>query len=904
MKASDSLRAWWLLPLGLAFLVLLLQPAQGAGAVGAVVCAAAAGIAIGRWWPHLPWPNLSSRWWAAIGGIMLIALGASVFRVNLTESPDWRMGDWAIQRAVLEKMMAHVPGAHFPTWMHAVSTGDAPLETYPAMAYVVTAHAAWLMGMANDVPRAMMIVAVAVHIGLAVQTMRIAARVAPLPAALFVGVVALLDLGDLSGGGVTSLFRWGLFHHAFAQVLVLWSVVAVLDALRTPRRSTAVRIWFAVAIATAAHPSALLQAGLMMAGLAAVALLATDVPPRRALMALLHVGAGVALGAVVWMPMGARLLAYGQHFSTAFRSANRLMADLLAGPIPSSSFASVMMLGVAGLVIALWSRRSAAVFVATIGLGAIVLLSDRVYNAFELAPSPTTVRLGIERFTSIARPFVLAGAAFALAAGVGLVRRRWRGATGWRLAVAHALLAVVVLGFGRQALATLGDRASRAAEEARVLAPDEASRNELVAWARSQMATLPAGKMARALFDADDQHYEFNLVADAGMPVVHLWAIPNLLLRNRIGDSSDASLQRFNIRWVIARGKAPSAGDPTTELKIGRYRIREVAGWDGEFARISAADAAAGTQVHTLAITDDGVDVMVTGNAAPVLVTLGTGYYPRWRVTDSSGNRTATIEAPAVEGGRARVVGAWLAPGQYRFTADGPLPSDRAGWPLAGLALLGIVAGLALWRSRWRWHVLFRMVRLQHQLRARSAWLHIGGAVALTLLVAGWSLRDCTRAEPALVLGGGVRATATVSVRIGNGEWETCAYRPALGEYDCTGLVTVNDGTAALLYDDPASWRYPTPAIHVMPQQYGITVRIEMQRHIAGRYWGAATGDRGSVRIGDVPIELNQQFNTEFPEADAVPVIIEVTDPPLDGWYLTLVREDALAPAPPAMAPN
>ena len=359
MKPSDSLRAWWLLPLGLAFLVLLLQPAQGAGAVGAVVCAAAAGIAIGRWWPHLPWPNLSSRWWAAISGIMLIALGASVFRVNLTESPDWRMGDWAIQRAVLEKMMAHVPGAHFPTWMHAVSTGDAPLETYPAMAYVVTAHAAWLMGMANDVPRAMMIVAVAVHIGLAVQTMRIAARVAPLPAALFIGVVALLDLGDLSGGGVTSLFRWGLFHHAFAQVLVLWSVVAVLDALRTPRRSTAVRIWFAVAIATAAHPSALLQAGLMMAGLAAVALLATDVPPRRALMALLHVGAGVALGAVVWMPMGARLLAYGQHFSTAFRSANRLMADLLAGPIPSSSFASVMMLGVAGLVIALWSRRSA-----------------------------------------------------------------------------------------------------------------------------------------------------------------------------------------------------------------------------------------------------------------------------------------------------------------------------------------------------------------------------------------------------------------------------------------------------------------------------------------------------------------------------------------------------------------
>ncbi len=896
---TRTARLLWLMPVVVGLLLALSLPSQGAGSIGAVVCFAAAGIAVGRFGPHISWPPVSARWWAFIGGVLLVALGASVFRVELTESPAWRVGDWAIQRAVLAKLMPHVPGFGFPTWMHEVSTGDAPLETYPALAYVVTAHFAWLADLRADLPRAMMIVAVAVHVGLAVQTMRITVRVAPLPAAVLVGVVALLDVGDLSGGGVSSLFRWGLFHHAFAQVLVLWAAVAVLDALRTPSQATAVRIWAAVAIATAAHPSALLQAGLMIVGLGAVALLARDVPPRRAVFAMLHVAVGITLGALVWMPMGQRLLAYGQHFSTAFRSANQIFQSLLAGPVPSSSFAAVMMLGVLGLVLAFWSRRSAPVFVATVGLLAIVLLSDRVYNAFELAPSPTTVRLGIERFSSMARPFVLVAAGYALAICWSATRRHWRGALGWRVVVAHAVVGVLVLGVGRLVLVTIGDKAGRAADEARVLAPDASSREELITWARTEMAKIPAGKMARVLVDADDQHYEFNLVADAGMPVVHLGAIPNLLLRNRINDSSDASLQRFNIRWVIARGKAPSAGDPATERAVGRYRIRDVAGWDGDMARVTEQAAAAGARVRTLAVHDNGVDVDVTAETptAPVLVILGTGYYPRWQVVDSSGRRTKTIEVPAVIGGRAGVVAAWLPPGIAHFTVDGPLRSDRAGWPFAGVSLLGIIAGLVVWRSRWRWRLLYKYVRVRNAVATRPAVLHAVGAATLTLLLVGIGMRDCVRAEPALLVGTGVRASATVTARVGDGPWQTCGYRPTLGQYECLDVVTVDDGVTALLYDDAASWRYPTPGVRVMAQQYGITVRVEMQRRIHGRYWGAATNNRGSIRVGEQAFVLDHQFAAEFSQASVATVTVEVTDPPLDGWFMTLVREDALAPA-------
>ena len=542
------------------------------------------------------------------------------------------------------------------------------------------------------------------------------------------------------------------------------------------------------------------------------------------------------------------------------------------------------------------------------GLLAIVLLSDRVYSAFEFAPSPTTVRLGIERFSSMARPFVLAAAGYALAICWLAARQCWRDAVGWRVIVAHAVVGVLVLGVGRMVLITFGDKAGRAADEARVLAPDASSREELITWARTEMAKIPAGKMARALVDADDQHYEFNLVADAGMPVVHLGAIPNLLLRNRINDSSDASLQRFNIRWVIARGRAPSAGDPATERAVGRYRIRDVARWDGEMARVSDQAAAAGARVRTLAVHDNGVDVEVTAattgtdgtagaTTVPVLVILGTGYYPRWQVVDASGKRTKTIEVPAVEGGRAGVVAAWLSPGIAHFTVDGSLRSDRAGWPVAGLSLVGIVIGVVMWRTRLRWWLLFKYVRTRNALATRPALLHMLGAGTLTLLLVGIGLRDWVRAEPALLVGTGVRASANVTARVGDGPWHTCGYRPALGQYACADIVTVNDGVTALLYDDAASWRYPTPGIRIMAQQYGITVRVEMQRHIHGRYWGAATDNRGNMRVGDQTFVLNHQFAAEFSNSDDVPVTVEITDPPLDGWFMTFVREDALAPA-------
>jgi hypothetical protein len=885
---------WWWLPAATATAITLSMPDRGAGSIAAVVVAALLAVALRRSSSAVTWSSISSRTWRWIAIAVVAVCGVAVFRDLLTDSPDWRLGDWGIQRTVLAKVMQHIPGFHTPVWMNSVSTGDAPLETYPALAYVAAGHLAWITGLSDDIPRALMVAAVLVHVGLAIFTMRIAYRVATLGAAIFVAMVALLDVGALSGGGVSSLFRWGLFHHAFAQMLVLWSIVAVLDALHKPRTSVAVRIWMATALATAAHPAALLQAALIIVSLLLVAILANDVKPRRAIIALLHVVIGVALGAVAWLPMSERLLAYGEHFSTTFRPAGQIINDIVNGPVPGSNFAIVMMLGVVGLVVALWSRRASLVFVASFGMLAIVLLSNRLYSAFELTPSPTVVRLGVERFASIARPMVLVAAAYMISLLWNHVRTQWRGASGWRVVAADAMMGIMTLAVARHGIDCVHGKIDRAVDEAKQFAPDADSRDQLVAWARAQMAQLPPDKMARALIEAEDLHYEFNLVAETGMPVVHLSAIPNLMLRNRIQDASDESLRRFNIRWVIARGKDPEGGGKGEVLTLGRYRIREVASWDGAFARIEG-DAGAST-VNVTRLSDEAVDVELSGTESK-LVALGAGYYPRWRATDASGD-VAVIPVAASSGSLAHVVGAQLRPGVTHFTIDGSLPSDRAGWPVAGVALIVACAGMMVWRRpRWRWRMLRRVARMRRWIVVREAWWQLSAAVAITIVVAGWALRDCSSKVPAVVVGTGARSSATVMAKHGDKPWQTCSYSALVAVYQCNGLVMVNDGVATLLYDDAASWRFPTPAIFVVPSRAGVSVRIEMNRPISGTYWAASTGDTGTVKVGAVEVKLDRQFHTEFSDQGNVDVAIEVTDPPIAGWYFTMVRQDAFAPA-------
>jgi len=871
-------------------------PAHVSGALGMATLAGALGVAGVAVWPSAPaWlRSPPERVASTLVVCVVVVVGVGVFREVLTESPDWQMGDWGPQRAVLSRVVPALPG--MPVWNQVIGTGDAPLELYPSLSYVVTGYVARGLGLEHDLPLALMIVAVLVHLTLAAATTAIALEIAPKPIALVVGLGTLVDSGAVAHGGTVGLFRWALLHSAFALACSTIGALGVLAALRRPRLAASVTIWVATAIATIAHPAGLIAAATSMVALAAVALLASDVPARRAVMALVHVAIGVALGAALWMPLAARILAYGQHFPNAVRSPARLLEDLLAWPSPVTAFAALEYVGYFGILAALWSRRAAAVFVAASGFVLLLGLCDAPYLALDLAPGFGVARLGTERLAALARPFVWAASGYGLAVFWSHARAGWRDASRARRMIAAAVIGVIG-GATLRAVPTVWTSASdRAANEARVYAGDRVGRAELTHWAAARARELTPGAWARAMFE-EDTHEHFHLTAETGLPSFHLAPQPDMLLRERIEDASPASLTRFNVRWVIGVGRSPTLGEPASEKQLGGYRIREVAAWDGKFARI---ERGAG-EVTVTRLDDEAVEVDVAASA-PVLVALGTGYYPRWRARHASGAAEPVYAYPTVPGGRLHVVAAWLAPGHTTFTIDGPLPSDHDGVAISALALV-VAAGIAgLWsRRRWRQRALRVLVRGKRRVAgAGRIALRVGVPLGFVVLV----VRGCSddgRVTRAVVLGGGLRATASVEARLAGGGWERCGYVRLTGAYDCDGLVTAYDGMASLLNDAPPSWGFNTPAIVAAPYTAGVEIRIRLRARLAGAYDAAVSEGRAELASDGEPARTIERGELQF--VDRGERELEIRAPvAISGWALTIVRDDTIVPPRPFLA--
>jgi len=871
-------------------------PAHVAGAIGMAVLGGAVGVAAVVAWPHAPaWLRRPPAEVASSLVVAIVALvGVAVFRGVLTESPDWQMGDWGPQRAVLARVMPWLPGLDVPVWNQVVSTGDAPLELYPSIAYLLTGHVALALGLEHDLPLALMIVAVAVHIAIAVATAVVAMHIALRPLALAVGVLMLVDSGAVAHGGTVGLFRWALLHSALALACSTLSACGVLAALTRPSLAVAAAIWITTAVAVIAHPAGLIAAAASMVALAAVALLATDVPPRRAIIALGHVALGVALGAGLWMPLAERILAYGQHYPNALHSPSHLLEDLLAQPSPVTAFAAFEYLGYAGMLAGLWSRRAVAVFVAASAFVLLLGLCDAPYVALDLAPGPGVARLGTERLAQLARPFVWAASAYGLAFFAGHVRAGWRGASPARQRIAAAVLGIIACATLRAVPSVWASVADRAVGQAQVFAPDPAGRHELERWAAARVHDLGPGAWARALFE-EGTHEHFHLTAETGLPSFHMRPEPDLLLRERMEDTSPESLRRFNVRWVIGVGRSPSLGDRATERRLGSYRIREVAAWDGKFARIERGTG----EVTVTRLDDRAVEVDVTGTTEPVLVALGTGFYPRWQARHASGAMEPVYAYPTVPDGELHVVAAWLAPGHTTFTIDGPLPSDHAGRAVSWLAALAIAAVLVVWlRRAWRYRVLRRWAAARRR----------GGGLARFAIRAGVPLglaallvRGCADElgeTRALVLGGGLRSAAEVEARVGGGAWQSCGYFALTGAFECDGVLTAYDSMTVLLNDVEPSWPFNTPGIAAVALANDVELRIRLRARLSGSYRAAVNeGHAEFVRDGD-PVHVIERGELTLADRGETPVEIRAKVP-TSIWAFTFVRDTTLDPPRP-----
>lgn len=887
-------------------LLALAFPARSSGAIGMSIIGGALGVAVAMLWPKAP------AWLRKPPGevtslmvlVIVLAAGVSVFWETMTVSPDWQLGDWGPHHAVLARIMPSLPGLDVPVWNHALSTGDAPLELYPAFTHLFVGHVALALGLGDDLPLALMVVAVITYLALCVATTAIAMRVAPKPIALVVGLFTLVDSGAVAHGGTVGLFRWALLHSAISLVFTTVAALAVLGALRKPRLGMSVLIWVFTALATASHPAGLVATAAIGIALAAVALLASDVPPRRAIVALGHVALGAVLGAAVWMPLAQRILEYGQHFPNVIRTPTKLLEDLLQSPSPVTSFSMLEYAGYFGLIAGLWSRRAAAVFVSATSLVLIVGLCDVAYLAFDLAPGPGVARLGTERLVQLARPFLMAASAYGIAIFVAAARSAWKDAPRNRRLIAAAIIGVMTGLVVRSAPSVWWNAASRAAETARAYPPDRPGREMLTSWARGQMQDLGPGRWARAVFETDT-HEHMHLTAETGLPTFHNSWLPDLLLRERIEDLTPESLRRFNVRWVIAQDKDPTIGNPLTQLSLGSYRIREIADWDGKFARIERGTG----EVKTLRLDDRAVEIEVTGTTEPVLVALGTGYYPRWRATHASGAAEPVFAMTSHPNASLHVVAAWVAPGKTTFTCDGPLPSDHEGRFLSILAGLCAVAGIIVWSRRsLRLRVLRRLARL----RANAPrLLELGVRYGVPVVCLGLLARGCVESRGvtrSLEIGSGLRATATVEARYEGGEWETCSYSRVDGGFSCDGMLEAHDAMTAQLNDAMPSWGFNTPGVVATADAGGIEIRIKLRAKLDGTYWSATNAGTTVAIEGMEPVHVTRKILVIGDEGER-DVTITAALPLGEQWQFTFVREDTILPErgyldpPPVAAP-
>jgi hypothetical protein len=371
-----------------------------------------------------------------------------------------------------------------------------------------------------------------------------------------------------------------------------------------------------------------------------------------------------------------------------------------------------------------------------------------------------------------------------------------------------------------------------------------------------------------------------------------------MLLRERIEDLSPESLKRFDVRWAIAINRPPSIGDPLTEVHLGSYVIREVPGWDGKFARVEKGSG----EVVTTYLDDLRVEIDVTATE-PVLVVLGTGYYPRWRATHASGADEPVYAYPGVPNGDLHVVSAWVQPGHTTFTVDGPLPSDGDGHVLTLAAGLACIAIAVVWtRRRWRLRVLRAMARGRARL---PGLLRAATPYAVASLLAMMLVRGCVvSARPALYLGvgDGIRATATVEAKVGDGDWETCDYERLAGDFRCDAVI-VYDGMATILNDSPPSWAFSTPAIIALPEVANVHIRIHLAARLAGTYWGGVSeSDRTELKIDARTHVVTRQNTFDIDDRGSRDITITAA---LSSavWRFTFVRADTLNPPRPELAP-
>lgn len=804
--------------------------------------------------------------WSVLGYGTLLVLSYKIFSVPWVETSTLVVHDWGPHHAIVQELIEGLRRGQSLHYQVDVSTGESLFELYPSVVYLFAAKAAFFFDLTDNIPLLLVRLAILTHVFTVLGAVAIARRVAPWPFAFGAGLLVLLELGTGTSGGSSGVFLWGIWHHAVAQALWLFAIAAVLDALQRPRLSASLRIWIFATLGIVAHPTGIVMAALLGVALLLAAVLARDCPARRALACVFHVALAVMLGAIVWAPLGERMLLYAVHYGTDIYPTRNYLEELLRHAWPITDFAPAIYMGYLGILAAILSRRVQPFVIGSLALILLLGVSDQLYLLLDVAgPNSRMARFSSGRMLSMAKVPVFVCLAYLGGLLFRVLAARVRGSHRYVAAALFSMLAFVIL---RGALPFADLRIEQLRESTRSEVKDIEGFRELIRWARDTHATSDPTKMARLLYEGKSNPI-YHLHALSGMPTASLKATSNIMLRERLVRTTPANLRRFNVRYVVSHSKAPTLGDPASEKRFGSYVLRERKEWDGQLARIDKGSG----QVSVTRIDNDNVEIELSGTDEPALVALGLGYYPRWQVRDEQGTVHRVYASPIAKGEDLHVLSAWLAPGKHIFSPDRRLPSDGAGrsltW-LGALLVILITAVFAHWRIRLR--VLKVCAHLRGQLLQRKRHVQIVGLAGFAFLMLVVGAKKHFAPKSVLRVGNALRSTAKVEAKEVDGKWQECDYSALRGAYRCGDLLQVADGDQKIINDQPPSWPYPTPVIDLWSDRIDrepVEFRITLERRLGGEFWAATTGGSLLMQIDErmaVPVGGKKKYKLDDKE--------------------------------------
>src|SRR5205823_2702403 len=149
-----------------------------------------------------------------------------------------------------------------------------------------------------------------------------------------------------------------------------------------------------------------------------------------------------------------------------------LLQTAMVFAMPITAYSLIVYAGYLGILVGMWTRRAEVVFVSIVAFVMVIGLCDAPYLALGLVPGQTVARLGAIRMMMLARPFVYAAAAFAIATLVAAARAAWLGAPKRSRYAAAAALGVIACTIVRIVPDYFRAETDRAIEETRQFAPD------------------------------------------------------------------------------------------------------------------------------------------------------------------------------------------------------------------------------------------------------------------------------------------------------------------------------------------------------------------------------------------------------------------------------------------------